>query len=371
MPTELTPRAHALPEVRVAARLVPHAAGHRWRASAASGSLAVAAHAVGLTRLFDGLNGSCGCLLTFHRAAPGDAWADLPNREFYLDAGYLERLLTYLRAEGWKVVTLDEMLHRTAAGEPGRLVNISVDDTYRDTAEIVVPTFRRAGMPVTLFVTTGIPDGTLSLWGAGLETILAENVRVEVPRASGTETLHLADAAQRRQLFTALHAAWEQAGPEDMYRRFCAVNGYDMAALHRRHAMDWDMLATLRHDPCVEIGAHTVGHRRIATLAPAAALAEIAGSRSRLEAKLGIAVRHFAFPYGRAGDCGPRDFALVRAAGFASAATTRKGLVRRGGAFDPYALPRNCLNGAHRRPAHAAFHLSGLSGLATRLAKAG
>lgn len=342
-----------------------------WRGSALSGAGALAAHAVGLTRLLERLNGTCGCMLTFHRAAASASWADLPNREFYLDAGFLDRMLAHLRATGWDVVTLDEALHRAATGERGRFVNISVDDTYRDTYEIVVPAFRRAGVPVTLFVTTGIPDNTLSLWGAGLETILAESATIAVPCGTGTATLHLTDATQRRQVFTALHTAWEQAGPEQMYRIFCALNGYDTTALHRRHAMDWDMLATLRHDPCVEIGAHTVGHRRISTLEPAEAMAEIGGSRTRLEEKLGIAVRHFAFPYGRAADCGPRDFALVREAGYASAATTRKGLVRGGAGFDPYALPRNALNGAHQRTAQTAFHLSGLSGLATRLLRKG
>jgi peptidoglycan/xylan/chitin deacetylase (PgdA/CDA1 family) len=345
--------------------------GRPWRGSALSGAGALAAHAAGLTRLAERLNGACGCLLTFHRAAPGDAWAGLPNREFYLDADFLDRLLTYLRTERWDVITLDEALHRAAAGDCGRFVNISVDDTYRDTFEIVVPAFRRAGVPVTLFVTTGIPDGTLSLWGAGLEAILAENVTVAVPSGSEVATLHLTDAAQRRQVFAALHAAWEATAPEETYRRFCTLNGYDMAALHRRHAMDWDMLAALRHDSCVEIGAHTMGHRRISTLEPAAAMAEIGGSRRRLEERLGIAIRHFAFPYGRAADCGPRDFALVREAGFASAATTRKGLVRCGRGFDPYALPRNALNGAHRQTVQAAFHLSGLSGLATHLLQAG
>ena len=189
--------------------------GRPWRGSALSGAGALAVHAVGLTRLAERLNGACGCLLTFHRAAPGDAWAGLPNREFYLDADFLDRLLTYLRTERWDVVTLDEALHRAAAGDRGRFVNISVDDTYRDTFEIVVPAFRRAGVPVTLFVTTGIPDGTLSLWGAGLETILAENVTVAVPSGSEVATLHLTDAAQRRQVFAALHAAWEPTAPEE------------------------------------------------------------------------------------------------------------------------------------------------------------
>jgi hypothetical protein len=40
--------------------------------------------------------------------------------------------------------------------------------------------------------------------------------------------------------------------------------------------------------------------------------------------RLGINVRHFAFPCGRSADCGPRDFELAREAVFARAATSRK-----------------------------------------------
>src|SRR5690606_286961 len=127
--------------------------------------------------------------------------------------------------------------------------------------------------------------------------------------------------------------------------------GVDPAEVYERHAITWDMLAALRDDPLVEIGAHTVSHARISSLTPEAALAEVAGCRARLTEKLGVAPRHFAFPYGRSGDCGPRDFDLVRRAGFASAATTRKGVVR--SAQDPFRLPRNTINGDHRNLAMA------------------
>ena len=316
------------------------------------------------------MNGTCGCLLTFHRAAASAAWADLPNREFYLDAGFLERLLETLRARRWDVVTMEEAVRRTARGDGSRFVNISVDDVYRDTHEIVVPIFQRAGVPVTLFVTTGIPDGTFCLWGAGLETMLAELTMLAVPDGAGSTMLHLHNAAARRSAFAVLQSAWEKTEAEPIYRQLCALNGYDPTELHNRHAISWEMLKFLRHNPCVEIGAHTVRHPHVAALSPSDALSEIAGSRARLQAELGIEVRHFAFPFGRAADCGPRDFALVREAGFVSSATTRKGLLRAGKGFDPFALPRNTLNGAHRRTGQASFHLSGLSGLAGRLLRA-
>ncbi len=310
----------------------------------------------------DTLLGSRGCLFTFHRAADPSVWETLPNRDFYLDLSFLDRLLAYLKKTGWKVVTIEEALRRAARNEPGdRYVNLSVDDCYRDTFEKVVPLFRRHGAPVTLFVTTGIPDGTLPLWCAGLEDVLWSRDRV----ALESGTLEVCTAKAKRDAYARLAAEWERDDPARRYAAFCSLNGVDPNEIQRRHAITWDMLDALRHDPLVEIGAHTITHARISALPAAEALAEIAGSRERLQNRLEIAVRHFAFPYGRAGDCGPRDFEIARAAGFASAATTRKGLLRR--KHNALSLPRNTLVGSHRNLAIAELHLAGMTGVAARM----
>lgn len=310
----------------------------------------------------DALLGSRGCLFTFHRAAPSTIWETLPNRGFHLDLAFLDRLLSYLATTGWAVVTVDEALGRATRGDPNdRYVNFSVDDCYRDTFEAVVPLFRRHGVPVTLFVTTGIPDGTVPMWWAGLEDALSRQDRVVLEHG----TVGVGTPEAKRDAYARIEKDWDGADPKKRYTAFCKMNGVDAEAIHRKHAISWDMLDTLRHDPLVEIGAHTVTHARISLLPPAAALAEIAESRERLKSRLGLAVRHFAFPYGRSGDCGPRDFELARQAGFSSAATTRKGLVRRG--QDVFRLPRNTLNGEHRNMATIEMHLTGMTGIATRM----
>jgi peptidoglycan/xylan/chitin deacetylase (PgdA/CDA1 family) len=310
----------------------------------------------------DVLLGSRGCLFTFHRAAPSDVWETLPNRDFYLDLKFLDRVLGYLARSGWEVVTIEEALQRATRGSTNdRYVNFSVDDCYRDTFEEVVPLFRRHGVPVTLFVTTGIPDGTLPLVWAGLEDALLRQDRVIL----NDEILVIDTPETKREAYARISAAWDAANANDRYADFCTQNGIDVEAMHWKHAISWEMLEALRHDPLVEIGAHTISHARISTLPLRVALAELQGSRERLTTKLGVAPRHFAFPYGRSGDCGPRDFDLARQAGFASAATTRKGVIRSG--QDGFRLPRNTLNGSHRNLTMIEMHLTGLSGVAGRM----
>lgn len=329
------------------------------------------AHASGATALADrfGALGSSrpetgrGCLLMFHRVAPADQWAGLPNRDFHIDAAFLGQALDYLVATGWAVVTMNEAVSRIRAGDVGRFVNVSIDDVYRDSIESAVPIFRSRNLPVTLFVTTGIPDRTMSLWTAGLEAILLERDTVTLDDSTAAEA-H--SAPQKRRLFARLSAAWETDRPAARYAQFCALNGYDVDTLHDRHAVTWEMLDALRDDPCVEIGGHTMTHPRLSALTADQAQSEIAGCQARLQDRLGRPVQHFAFPYGRQADCGEREFAITRAAGFASAATTRKGLVGVGDRDRLHALPRNTLNGAHRHTAQMEVHLSGLGGLIAR-----
>lgn len=314
---------------------------------------------------WDDAIGSRACFLTFHRVATPASWASLPDRGFYLALDVLDTTLARLRRGGWQGATVDEILRRQRAGDRGRFVNISIDDTYRDTWEQALPVFREHGMPVTLFVTSGIPDRTCTLWSVGLETVIAEQDEIAL---DGAER-RIATARswqEKHDLFVKIRESWERGDPSAEYDRFCRANGYDPGALHERHMMDWDHLAALSRDPLVEIGAHTITHPRVSSLDATAALRELAGSRSRLEERLGRPVRHFAFPYGRRADCGPRDFALAKAAGYASAATTRKGVAwtKHGREADPYRLPRNTLNGEHRSALALQAHLTGLSGVA-------
>jgi peptidoglycan/xylan/chitin deacetylase (PgdA/CDA1 family) len=310
----------------------------------------------------DALLGSRGCLFTFHRVASSAAWDTLPNRDFYIDLTFLDQLLSYLARTGWHVVTIEEALERAARGRAGdRYVNFSVDDCYRDTFEEIIPLFRRHYVPVTLFVTTGIPDGTMPMWCAGLEDTLLARHRIILDGA----TVDVGTPQAKRDAYARIAAAWDGPDAGAHYARFSQENGIDAAAVHRKHAISWDMLDALRHDPMVEIGSHTVSHARISSLSPQDAFAELHDSRERLRQKLGVAARHFAFPYGRSGDCGQRDFDLARQAGYASAATTRKGVIRTG--QDALSLPRNTLNGAHRNLTMIELHLTGVTGAAARV----
>ena len=76
-----------------------------------------------------------------------------------------------------------------------------------------------------------------------------------------------------------------------------------------------------------EVGAHTRNHVHLPKLSTEECLQEISLSRHELEDSAGSSVEHFCYPYG---DFNAGTVAVVVAAGFASATTTRRGRCQAG-----------------------------------------
>lgn len=91
-------------------------------------------------------------------------------------------------------------------------------------------------------------------------------------------------------------------------------------------------------DAGVEVGSHTMTHRRLGRLEPSDALAELVDSRKRLEDLVGRPVRALAYPFGTKGALAPWLGAVVAEAGYRLAFTSLHGPVRPG--LDPMYLPR-------------------------------
>jgi peptidoglycan/xylan/chitin deacetylase (PgdA/CDA1 family) len=85
-----------------------------------------------------------------------------------------------------------------------------------------------------------------------------------------------------------------------------------------------------------EIDAHSLTHPDLTTLGAAALRREVAGSRTAIQRRFGVAVNAFCYPAGR---YDATVEAAVQAAGYRAATTEVPGAARPAG--DPYALPRS------------------------------
>lgn len=98
--------------------------------------------------------------------------------------------------------------------------------------------------------------------------------------------------------------------------------------------MLWDEIVAL-HRAGWTVGSHGVEHLDLTAVPTAAAERELRDSKARLEVRLGVACRHFAYTWGKYSEILQ---GLVEQAGYASAVSGLHGPVARGS--DRFALPR-------------------------------
>lgn len=85
-----------------------------------------------------------------------------------------------------------------------------------------------------------------------------------------------------------------------------------------------DQIRELFKSGLVDVGAHTISHPHLASLATDSARREIVESKERLSQELEIPIAYFSYPYG---SYSTENIEMVRSAGFAAAVTLNRGFV--------------------------------------------
>jgi peptidoglycan/xylan/chitin deacetylase (PgdA/CDA1 family) len=324
----------------------------------------------GADKLLSPLARGDGAILMLHQVLPDPPHSFSPNRILRVTPAFLDQTIRQVIEAGFECLSLDELAQRTPGGKRGRpFVCFTLDDAYRDNLEYALPVFRRYGVPFAVYVPTDYVDGTGELWWLALEQALASLDAVGVVIEGRRRRFSLATPAEKchayHEIYWSLRRTDETAARAQV-REICAMAGFDAAAPTRSLIMNWDELRRLAADPLVTIGAHTRSHFAVGRLGEDEARREMRESAQRLEQELGRKVRHFSFPFGDDTAAGARDFALAREAGFATAVTTRKGLVH--GGVDLHGLPRVSLNGDYQDARYVRVLLSGAPFLFWRMA---
>jgi peptidoglycan/xylan/chitin deacetylase (PgdA/CDA1 family) len=317
----------------------------------------------GVYHLMAPLTAGLGVVFMLHRvrAAPDDG-AFAPNGALEVTPDFLDGALARLKGLGIDIVDLNEAARRIAARDGRRFAVFTFDDGYADNLDVALPIFEAHDAPFTIYVTTGLIDGTADIWWLLLEEAIARLSRVRI--TAGAKTLDLAarNAAEKQAAWDAVY--WRLRDLSIVDRRaavaaLAAQAGLDEKAMAQSVAATWPQLQKASAHPLVTLGAHTLTHPPLSALPDAAARAEIAESKNRIEAETGRAVQHFAYPFGDRGSAGPRDFALAREIGFATAVTTRRGPLFAEHAEHLHALPRVSLNGNFQAMRYVDLFLSG------------
>ena len=308
--------------------------------------------------------GGVGVILTLHHVRPPRPDRFQPNRLLEVTPEFFEQVIRRLRQSGIDMVPLDEMHRRLAERDfSRRFVCITFDDGYRDTLKFAYPILKKYRVPFAVYVATGFADRVGEMWWLALEAVIARNALVGI-RMDGRDIWFECDGVrEKRLLFDQIYWWLRRRETEEELRKsvreLAARYRVDIAAFCQELCMSWQEIAGLAADPLVTIGAHTVNHYILAKVSEASVHAELANSRSVIEAALGSAPKHLAYPVGDRTSAGPREFRIAAELGYKTAVTTRPGVLFPQHSSHLLALPRVSLNGEFQQPRYARVLMSG------------
>jgi len=284
-----------------------------------------------------------GVILLYHRVA---APANDPDALAVTPAHFDEQLrILSMLAEP---LALDEFERRRTDGTlPARAVALTFDDGYRDNLTAAAPALARAGIPATVFVTTGRTGALRGFWWDELAAMLLPGTheprslpvflddggptqlafvpsQAHVVHAALAERLRVASADARDRTIDAIAASLGHTLPDPEVARAC----------------DNEELRALAATPGISLGAHSVTHSVMARQSPRELRIEAVESRAQLTAiRGGIAPTAFAYPYGATRDISAAAVHAVRAAGYTMACANVPAAAWR--ESDPFQLPRH------------------------------
>ena len=199
----------------------------------------------------------------------------------------------------------------------------------------------RYSVPATVYLVSDIMESGSALWFDRVEwaifgwkgdygDLLPESLREAVVLGDSRKTRRVALRLLRR-------CALEER--ERCVEEILARAGLTSKEIPERYQlMSWEQARAMQEEGLITLGGHTRTHPILTRVSRGRAWDEIAGSKERIEKKLGCAVSHFAYPNGQEEDFDDEIAGMVAKAGYLSAVTTIAARLRPEN--DRFALPR-------------------------------
>jgi len=229
---------------------------------------------------------------------------------------------------------------------------VTFDDGYADNLINAVPIAEAKGVPITVFVTSGVLGSHSGFWWDRLGVLLRSRPSAvsEITLPAGDGTVRIGLGSFRRKDLQSVRSYLLPLPVTEIHRFLDAVSeqwGISAAPPPDARPLTRSEFVQLDASNVVTIGAHTVDHVRLRGLGAADQQQTISSSKEQLERLSGHAVSHFAYPFGGKDAFDDHSVDAVRAGGFETACTTIEG--NASSTSDPFRLPRRKVKNWSRR----------------------
>ena len=317
----------------------------------------------GLHNLMAQASRGVGVIFMLHHVLADSEHSFHPNKILEVTPESLDTVIEAVRVQGYDIVSIDEACRRLLVpGNEPPFACFTFDDAACDIKTTAYPVLKRNKCPFTVYVATAYAEGKGNAWWLVLEEIVRQASELDVELDGDLRHFSTRDAEEKDAAYNQIYWSLRRDAQRRQRARVLELadkTQIDVKEICRDKFMNWDELRQLAADPLVTIGAHSINHFALAQLEEQEARQEMARSAEIIGDKLGRYPRHFAYPYGDPASAGAREFRLAADLGFASALTTRKGVLFTEHAGHMTALPRVSLNGSYQSRRYIDLYLTG------------
>jgi len=263
---------------------------------------------------------------------------------------HLRHCLQYLSENGHTFISLEELITslRDNRPLPPKSVVFTIDDGFTDQAEVAAPIFLEFNCPATIFLITGMLDGSLWPWDNKISHLINNSQKEHIDFVLADEHLKLplGNAKNKRDAVRIIQNSMKaQSGEltDELLARLMEVTAGTLPSNPPNdfRPMTWDM-AREYESKGLHFAPHTVSHRTLSKLNANDAEREIVTSWNRIKTELKSPSPIFSYPTGRYCDYGPREIDIIKKAGLIGAVSTYPAQTERVKKSDKYLyqLPR-------------------------------
>lgn len=273
-------------------------------------------------------------VLGYHRVGTAGVplYCTLPQQVFAQQMRYV--------AEHYRVLSVEQMVEELRDPQAqGQGVVVTFDDGYLGTFTEAFPILQKYKIPATVYL-TGEPVETGEIAWYDRIFLRFQKASSELTVVLATpRTFRLSSPATRIEAATEV-VMYLRTVPDERRQAWCEefAQQIPLSSDELQGAMMTWTQACLMQESGISFGAHTMSHPAVSRLAGESLTRELSESKSLIEKNLGVAVQHFAFPFGKPRDCGTTAAPELARLGFRTALTTIIGLNKAGA--DPFRLRR-------------------------------